>query len=462
MSSNSGPSTVPSALDIPGLTVRTDEPTRRKYAEDQTEIEPHLPDAVVEARTVEEVVNVVKACARAGLPLVPVVGNSNIGGLAIPSRGGVVLDLKPMNRILEINDEEMYALIEPGVTWGQIRDELEKHPRLAFGYSLAPPDVSVMGNCLMDGLTTLSLKHGSTANWVNGVEAVLASGDVIRTGIAALVPNWSTNSPMPDLTGLFLNMHGTTGVVTKMAVQLWPRRAFRKRFLLLAKEVEPALAKCRELARNETVADIGILTGVVTKMALGAKRPKRAAGDPALAIIFDVSASLEGEFNARVAEVRACGDLVDADFVGKLLPDLAKLMNLPARLDFLLDRGLTWIGTYGPPSKWAEGIAIGTEIMERHGFPPAIVLRPMLLGHYGVLRLLCTFDKATEVDRVRAMNAEIVDRVVDLGFVPYKTPPWVVDRIRPRINPAFLKTLAGLRAALDPAGIMNPGKWPTS
>lgn len=453
---------MPSAVDIPGVVVRTDEATRRLFAEDMTEAPGRLPDAVVEARSVDDVVRVVRACAGAGIPLVPVLANSNVGGLAIPSRGGVVLDLRPMNRILEVNDEEMYAVIEPGVTWEQLKAELEKHPRLAFGYSLAPPDTSVMANCLMDGLTTVSLKHGSTAHWVNGVEAVLASGDVIRTGIAALVPNWCTNSPMPDLTGLFISMHGTTGIVTKMAVSVWPRRKFRRRFLMLAHDVPATLDRCRELARNETVADIGILTGTVAKMALGAKRPKRMPGDPALAIVYDVSASLQGEFDARVAEVRKTGELIEAEFVARLLPDLAKLMDLPARLDFMLERGLTWIGTYGPPSKWAEGLARGTEIMERHGFPPAIVLRPMLLGHYGVLRLISTFDRATESERVRAMNAEIVDMVVDLGFVPYKTPPWVVDRLRSRINPAFLKTLAGVRAAMDPAGVMNPGKWPTS
>lgn len=450
--------------------VRTDPETLQKHAEDLTEIPGRLPDAVVTASRVEEVIQVVTLCSASRTPLVPVVNNTNVGGLAIPERGGVVLDLRQMNRILEINEEEMYALLEPGVTWGQLKERLDRsHPTLAFGYSLAPPEASVLCNCLMDGLTTLSLKHGSTSMWINGVEAVRADGSLIRTGIAALVPNWCTNSPMPDLTGLFINTHGTTGVVTKLAVRLFPRKKFRRRYLVMPHEVGPALAWVRRLARDEICDDIGILTWPVPKMALGAPAPiHRADGDPAMVIIVDISSNYTDELVARDRAVRSGfdEDFLDVERIGPLLPDLAPLLNLPARLGFLLDHpggGLTWIGTYGPTSKWVQGLDLGSKIMVRHGFPPAVVLRPMLGGHFGVLRFISIFNKkdADEVARVHRMNEELVDQVVDLGFVPYKTPPWVVDRVRARIHPGFLETLNTVRRALDPQGIFNPGKWPT-
>ena len=120
--------------------------------------------------------------------------------------------------------------------------------------------------------------------------------------------------------------------------------------------------------------------------------------------------------------------------------------------------GLTWIGTYGPVSRWVEGIERGGEIMVRRGFPPAVVLRPMLGGHFGVLRYIARFDKADPAP-ARALNEELLDLAVDLGFVPYKTPPWAIDRIRARIHPGFLATLNAVRGALDPRGILNPGKW---
>jgi glycolate oxidase len=463
---------VPSAIDrlvaeLGADRVRTDPETLQRRADDLTEIPGRVPDAVVSASRVEEIIQVVTACAAAGLPLVPVVRNTNVGGLAIPERGGVVLDVSPMNRILEINEPEMYALLEPGVTWAQLKERLERsHPELAFAYALAPPDSSVVCNCLMDGLTTLSLRHGSTSMWINGVEAVLADGTLVRTGSAALVSHWCSNAPMPDLTGLFINMHGTTGIVTKMAVRLFPKKKFRRRYVGMAPSLRPALEWVAKIARDEICDDIGLLSPAVVKMALGAERPLAPApGDPALVMIVDFSSNYVAEIEARDQAIRAAEfDWIEADRIGPLLPGLAPLLDLPARLGFLLDHpggGLTWIGTYGPMSRWADGIERGSALMVRHGFAPAVVLRPMLGGHYGVLRLLARFDKrdADEVARVRRLNEELVDLVVDLGFVPYKTPAWVVDRLRSRIHPGFLSTLNAVRAALDPSGILNPGKW---
>ncbi|MCH8872100.1 FAD-dependent oxidoreductase [candidate division KSB1 bacterium] len=112
----------------------------RDYSDDWTEIPGHPPDAVVIAKNVEDIQRVLKIANEYKTPVVPRVANTNIGGLAIPQRGGIVLDLTKMNQILEVNEKDMYAVIEPGVTWGDIKKCLaEKHPSLRFGYSLSPP-----------------------------------------------------------------------------------------------------------------------------------------------------------------------------------------------------------------------------------------------------------------------------------------------------------------------------------
>jgi glycolate oxidase len=82
-------------------------------------------------------------------------------------------------------------------------------------------------------------------------------------------------------------------------------------------------------------------------------------------------------------------------------------------------------------------------------------------GHFGVLRFILVFDKANpkEVARVRAANAAVCDAVLDLGFLPYKTPVWAVQRMLDRLDPGFLALLKNIKALLDPNGIMNPGKW---
>lgn len=454
------------ALLGPGR-VSTDPALMEAWSEDLTECPGRRPDAAVTASDADEVARVLRACTEAGLPVVPVVNNTNVGGLAIPERGGVMLDLRGMNRILEVNETEMYALLEPGVSWAQLKERLDReHPSLAFAYALAPPEASVVCNCLMDGLTTLSLRHGPTSMWINGVEAVLADGTVVRTGSAALGAGWCSNAPMPDLTGLFINMHGTTGIVVKMAVRLFPKKKLRRRYVAMAPEVGPALEWIGRLVRDEIMDDIGILTWPLPKMALGADRPlRRAPGDPALALLLDLSSNLAGEMEAREAALREGPfDLVEAGKIAAVVPPLAPLLELPARLGFLLDHpggGLTWIGTYGPMSRWGEGIERGSDLMVAAGFPPAVVLRPMLGGHFGVLRYLMRFDRKDPAERarVRRLNEELLDLAVGLGFVPYKTPPWAVERLRGRIDPGFRELLRRVRTAMDPAGILNPGKW---
>ncbi|RMF69192.1 MAG: FAD-binding oxidoreductase, partial [Calditrichaeota bacterium] len=81
------------------------------FADDWTEIPGHPPDIVIKARSIQDVQFVLKLASETGTPVVPRVANTNIGGLAIPEKGGIVLDLTEMNRILEVNEADMYAVI---------------------------------------------------------------------------------------------------------------------------------------------------------------------------------------------------------------------------------------------------------------------------------------------------------------------------------------------------------------
>ena len=447
----------------------------REASEDLTEVAPGRARAVVRPHTVEEVQQVLRIASGVGLGVVPMVANSNIGGLAVPDQGGIVMDLREMNRIIEVNENDLYMVIEPGVTWQDVRDRLDRdHPKLRIGYSLALPDSSLLLNCLLDGLTTLGLKHGPTGDWINGLEAVLSDGQVIRTGAMAMGGTWCSDAPAPDLTGLFSNFHGTTGIVTKMAVQVFRQPAHRFRAFILAYDIDEAFSLIRALVAEDICDDIGGLTWPIGKMVFGEQRPMyRDPKEPLFHIYTDISAPREGMFLAKTGTLEAVleaerkkgahltGPMDVLDIV-PLEPGFKKFAEFPTRLDFLLDRGgLTWVGTYGPVSRWVEGLRAGLEVMERRGFPPLVVIRPMRGGHFGVLRYITTFDKKDEgeVHAVREMNAELTDVALNVGFVPYKTPPWVLRRHRDRIDPGFLALLEKIRSVMDPKGILNPGKW---
>ena len=222
------------------------------YANDYTEEDPRLPGLVVLPTTVLQVQDLVRAAHEAKVSLTPRVAGSNVGGLAIPPEGGVVVDLRRMNRIIEVQSEDMYALIEPGVTWEQLKAHLaqEKIP-LRMGYPLSPPDTSIMANCLLDGLGNLSMRYGAMADWIGGLEVVLPDGQLARIGAPALSDRWFGRGPLPDLTGLFVSHQGRTGIVTKLAFQLWPAPPYRHRTFILMYDRNGAFRAMRDLARYQ-------------------------------------------------------------------------------------------------------------------------------------------------------------------------------------------------------------------
>ncbi len=455
--------------------VRTDPKTLQEFARDMTENPAGLPDLVVYPLSSENVRTVLSEANRLKVPVTCVVANTNLGGLAIPQQGGIVMNLTRMNKILEVNEADQYALIEPGVTWQQMSDHLEQnHPGLRFAYPLSPPETGIVPNCIMDGLANLSLRHGSASQWINALEVILPNGETLRTGHLSYGGRPCTNAPFPNLNGLFVGFQGSTGVVVKMAVQLWPSRKYRKRAFLLAYDVESAYGFSNHLAKQDLVDDVGTLSLASGKMLFGEYRPLyRDPNEPLLFIYIDLSSNYEKDFACKqeilidmVAEWRAQGAKfdgpLDLDELVRIEPRFGKFAKFPTRLDFLLDHpggGLTWVGTYGPTSRFAEGYKKGAEILAKHNLPPVVVCRPMGAGHFGVLRWITVFDRDNEkeVAQISAVNRELADMAIEMGFFPYKTPQWVWDRYAQRINPAFRQIIKDVRHLLDPNGIMNPG-----
>lgn len=449
-----------------------------ELSSDYTEEEARRPALVVSPTTTEEVSRVVAVARSCGASLTVRVMGSNVGGLALAPVGGVIVDLSKMNRIIEVDPDEMYALIEPGVTWQQLKDHIEQAGlALRMGYPLSPPDTSIIANCLLDGLGNLSMRYGAMAEWIGGLEAVLPDASVVRTGAAALSDRWFGRGPLPDLTGLFVSWQGTTGIVTKLAFQLWPQPPERRRMFVMMYDRNVAFRAMRDLCRLQCCDDVGGLSWPTGKMLLGIDRPAaRQADEPEFFLYLDVSGDNALELSLRLSlleqyferlrrEGHAIERPVDVQTLVKLHPSFAKFAEFPTRLDFLVDNpggGLTWVGTYGPMSRFEPYADRGLEIMARYAAPPIIVSRPMKGGHFGVMRFIATFDKedADQRRQMRELNGELIDAGVELGFIPYKTPPWVVSRLQQRFDPGFAQLLRRLRQTLDPEGIMAPHAWP--
>jgi glycolate oxidase len=457
--------------------VASDPATRYIYSQDLTENEPHWPFGVVMPRNPEEVQRIVLEANRFCCPLVPFAYGLNMGGLTIPGQDAVVVDLKRMKRILEVNEEDLYMLVEPGVTFGMIRAYLdEHHPGFRYTYPLAPPQTSALSNALMDGLNNMSMRHGAMSEWLNGLEAVLPTGELVRVGSCAIVDSWHGRAPLPDLAGLFLGWQGATGIVTKGALQIWPAPRVRKRFFLAAYDARTAYRIMLRLCRKDIFDDLACVSWPLGKMLFGARGPLAlCSGEPSLFVYGDLYAESEAHREAKeqimreaLVQVRREGgnfeEPMDVDDLIQINPGYAKLAEYPTTLDFLLDYGpggMTWVGSYGPGRTWTEGVEACSEILDREGFPPILVARPMKGGHFWVLRFILHFDRQDpkDLDRTRRTLGLLADRLLDLHYIPYKPASWAVEKIRERDRYGAFELMERMKACLDPKGILNPGRW---
>src|SRR5437763_7436126 len=313
------------------------DPAGDRHLQDVTENPPGHADFVVRPKTADEVRSLVLLANERKIAITPVVAGYNVAGLAIPRDGGVVLDLTCMDTIVELDREAMYVVVEPGVTFQQLKAFLDAEaPELVYTYPFAPPFTSVMMNALLDGLNNLSLPHGAMGKWVNGLEAVLADGDVVRTGSGGVVDRWFSRAPLPDLSGLFVSTQGTIGIVTRIALQLQPKPAYRRRWLAFAEDLDAAYGAMRALARTGSFDDCGLMTWPAAKQLFGATRNlQKAEDEPFAYLMIDITGASEAELDARVElgksilKENGIEQSFDADEVARLVPSLTKMAELP-------------------------------------------------------------------------------------------------------------------------------------
>jgi glycolate oxidase subunit GlcD len=214
------------------------------YECDALPVHRRAPDAVVLCATRDEVVAVVRWCAERGVPFVPRGAGTGLSGGATPLRGGVVLDVNRMNRILRIDPENRFAVVEPGVINVRLTEAAEPH-----GLQYAP-DPSSQTACTLGGNVAENsggphcLKHGVTSDHVLALEAVLPDGSVARLGGPL------ADVPGADLVGLFVGAEGTFGVVTEITVRLTPAPRAVRTFLAIFDTMAAACRSVTEITRE--------------------------------------------------------------------------------------------------------------------------------------------------------------------------------------------------------------------
>jgi glycolate oxidase subunit GlcD len=420
------------------------------------------PIAVVLPRSREEVQRVVKACCEHSVPFVPRGAGTGLSGGA-HCDDGVVIECSRMNRILEVNAADRYAVVEPGV----VNADLSKATASA-GLFYAPDPSSqqvctIGGNIAENSGGPHTLKYGSTTNHVLALELVLPDGEVTQLGSAT---GWA---PGYDLVGAVVGSEGTLGVVTRATVKLEPIPERVETFLAIFPDVVTACHSVGEI----------IQSGLV----------------PAALEIIDqrtIAAVESSVYRAGLPLDAGAVLIIELDGPAVVLPDQVALVREitgrsgATRVDVARDdaeRARFWRarkGAFGAMGRLAPDLYVHDAVVPRSALPEVLAQVCAIGDRYGLtlsnvfhagdgnLHPNISFDRrdSDELHRVMAAGAEILQLCVDAGGVITGEHGIGTEKrefIGLVFDEADLDAMKRLHAAFNPDGICNPDKvFPTT
>jgi glycolate oxidase len=442
------------------------------YSYDMSFVTPKLPDYVVMATTVEQIQGVLKFANKERIPVVPYTGGTNIGGLCIPERGGIVLDLKRMNKIIKLDPESLVAVIEPGVSHAQLASALAEH-KLRFGWPVGPPSASVSSCAISHGIGGLNARYGLQSQEITSMEVVLPTGELVRVGSCAINPDaWHSVLPMPQMDGLFKGWLGSTGVVTKLGINVHHAPPILKIFTVSCDNVQDMYSYMLNLSNYEICDDLTGVSWWLAQVPIPYPFKPKPDADPEWFSYATTYSFTEKEKEAR----EEIWDIVLKEEQGKgtsiketHYPEeaLKARTQLPSQIVGSTKNyckqgggGISWPGTFTPADKWAPVYTKWKEILIGHNLSPSVRMSMYRGVHYGMLRAMIPFNKQNpeETENARQAIVECLRADLDIGGMPYKPSVDFAIEINARAHPGYLMLLKKLKQLLDPNDIMNPGK----
>ncbi len=444
----------------------TEEWDRAVYSYDasfKSVLQPGLPDVVVQPASTAEVAAAVRVAAKYRAPVVPRAGASAMTGGSVPHRGGITLDLRRMNRVLEVDLDNLQVLCEPGIIHKDLNERLLPH-----GFSF-PVDPGSTGMATVGGMVAnnacgmRAVRYGSTAHYVLGLEVVLASGEVIWTGSPGSRALQSASGL--NLTGLFCGSEGTLGVITTLRLKILPKSPARGVVTALFDRLEDAGEGTRLVFRGGIVPSA---LELMDRAAIRAVNAYKAGLD-----LPDAEALLLIEIEGQPAGVREAAQTV-AQTLGALSTRV-QWADDPAEVAALwgarsvLGAAAGLIRPHSTRVATGEDIAVPIARMPEtlraiHAIAERWAIPCTTYGHIGSGNVHSAFvidpRDQDEVERVLRASDEIHELALAMGGTV--TGEHGVGSVRPQFmarehGPA-LAAMQAVKAALDPLGIMNPGK----
>ena len=447
---------------IVGDTFASNEPEELYvYSRDLGTTEPYSPQYVVAPRTTEEVQDIVRLANREKIPLVPLGGGLTLAGLVMPLKGGIIVDMKRMDSVIEVNERARYAVIEAGVSQGKLVAYLHKHhPTLVHSEPGAPAQATVGGNIAIHGQGDLAQPYGFNSDMVNGLEVVLPTGEVCRVGSCSVSPHWFTMHPLPDL-GLFLGWCSTTGIITRVSLKLYPAKRIRDsgQFVLEDANLVPDILY--RISHTEMAGDL---------IAVNQELPVPVQGLHIISIFIAGDSEEEVEFKRRLIRLGILQEYIrrgDGGLIGlsaAVRPRLPRRPPISTIQDIKKGGGFEYVGAILPVDTYPECCRRGADISSRHNIAYTLLARVIGSSHAMMFSWSYVFNRADPetVRHAREALFESDELAIELGGIPWKPGVYGQKLILERMEPNTLRLMQQIKALLDPNGIMNPGNWEVS
>ncbi|MEO1928209.1 MAG: FAD-linked oxidase C-terminal domain-containing protein [Nautiliaceae bacterium] len=439
--------------------VKVDKAHLRAYSYDATK-EHYYPDAVVFPENEEEVSRILKYCNEEKIAIIPRGAGSGFTGGALPVNGGIVLALeKYMNKILEIDEKDMVAVVQPGVINAELQKAVEERG-LFYPPDPASMDYSTIGGNVSENAGGMrAAKYGLTKDYVMSLKAVLPNGEIIRAGKRTIKDVAGYN-----VAGILIASEGTLAVITEITLKLLPKPKLKKTYMGIFENVEQAMnAVYKSLARGAMPVAMEFMDSLVVK----ALREKLNVNLPEWAgalLVGDVDGNVEEEINYQLS-------ILEESFKEEGAKEFRVAKNEEESKEIWYARrnaspAITIYGTKKlnedisvPRSKLPVALNGIYEIGKKYG-----VLIPCF-GHAGDgnihVNVMVNGSDEEELKRGYKAVEEIFEYVVSLGGtlsgehgIGLSKAPFM----KIAFSDAELELFRRIKHAFDPNGIMNPGK----
>jgi len=438
--------------------VRSDQASLAAHAADALG-QGHLPDLVVVPGSAADVAAVARICNERRIPLVVRGAGTGYTGGAVPTSGGIVLSMARLNRILEIDELNLVAVVEPNVINGDLQRAVE---RVGLFYPPDPASLdtsSIGGNVAECAGGPRAFKYGTTKRYVLALEAVLPTGEILQTGSKAV-----KNVVGYDLTQLLVGSEGTLAIITKITLRLVPKPPARATLAASFPSIRRAVDAVSALIARRAVPAAIELVDADSLRAVEAYvgRPVVPSGATAL-VIIECDGTAAG-VEAEIGRVAAACEETQALAVTRAASEAERDALWQVRRDLSLALRATGLlkinhDVVVPRGRVPELFDTIDDLKQRHR------LRIASFGHAGDgnihVNLMVRKDDPEERARASRAERELFERVVALegsisgehgiGFAKARYLPL-------ELSPETIALMKRVKAAFDPNGILNPGK----